>query len=239
MSELIRGEDVVIAEYNAEIDSWVIWGCARTCSLNLDTQFIETTVTGSGSYAEFLPTKHSFSGQLQGLIKLNVTDLVSLPTIRDYQINKVKLLLRFIRTGTGGTENYTSEGYFYIKNTSDEGTIDGMASFTVDLQGTGALTESFDPTDFSSIVSVVKRYEYTGTGGESSFTAATLIGKTILAVHKDGIGSSKMIVTGSPADKQVRLTGAYVSDKEVLLSGGDFAFAVPFEVGEEAYVLYR
>ena len=236
MSELIRGEDVVLAEYNAEVDAYVVWGCARTCSLNVDTQFIETTVTGHGAFAEFLPTKHSFSGQLQGLIKLNTTNLISLPTIRESQLAKTKLLMRFIRTGTGGANQYTTEGYFYIKNTSDEGTIDGMASFTVDIQGTGELTETFEPTE---ILGNMHRYEYTGTGGETGFTAASLIGKTILAVHKDGLGNSKMIVTGSPVDKQVRLTGSFVTDKEVLITTGVFTFAVPFEAGEEAYVLYR
>ena len=152
------------------------------------------------------------------------------------QINKEKHLIQFIRTGTGGVNNYTSEGYFFIKNTSDEGTIDGMASFTVDLQGSGELTETFEPTE---ILGNMHRYEYTGVGGETSFTAASLIGKTILAVNKDGMGNSKMIVSGTPTDKQVRLTGSYVSDKEVLITTGVFTFAVPFYPGEEAYVLYR
>ena len=68
---------------------------------------------------------------------------------------------------------------------------------------------------------------------------ASLIGKTILAVNKYGIGNSKMIVSCTPTDKQVRLTGSYVSDKEVLITTGVFTFAVPFYAGEEAYVLYR
>ena len=48
-----------------------------------------------------------------------------------------------------------------------------------------------------------------------------------------------MIVSGTPIDKQVRLTGSYASDKEVLITTGVFEFAVPYYAGEETYVLYR
>ena len=123
---------------------WVLYACATSATLNLATEFIETSVTGSGSFATFLPTKHSFTGTLNGVCSLEETPLLSLADLRTKQINKTALLMRFQRTDEAGNL-YTDEATFYIANSSDSGSFDDVDRFTIELQGTGALNATSTP----------------------------------------------------------------------------------------------
>ena len=79
-----------------------------------------------------------------------------------------------------------------------------------------------------TIVSM-KKYEYIATGGETSITTDLLIGKTILSVEKDGVGYTKIIITGTPTDKHVLYTN----------STGTISFASELTAGEYILVLYE
>lgn len=76
----------------------------------------------------------------------------------------------------------------------------------------------------------MKRLEYMASGGENNFSNTLLIGKDILAVYKDGIGSSK-IISG----------GGVLLNKEAGYRNptGNISFANTFERGEKAIVLYQ
>jgi len=232
---LVRGENVIVAEYNSIIDGWVLYGCARTCSLNVTTDFVETSVSGTGKFATFKPSKISVSGSLEGLVNIGATNLLSLSDLRKKQLDGTPILLRFQRIAIDGVNNYVDEFTCYISASEDNGAVDGMNSFTVEFKGTGQLTQLFTATPLvpvtpgTPIYSNLQRIEYTGTGGETVVTLAGLIGKTVLAVHKDGIGNSKLITSGTPSDKQVKFTTAT----------GVLQFAIPFEPGEESYILFR
>jgi hypothetical protein len=134
--------------------------------------------------------------------------------------------MRFERVGQSGNV-YTSEGKFYITSSDDTGSYADVSTFSINLQGTGALIEVFTPTPTAP--TTMQRLEYTGIGGEYSFTDTILIGKTILAAHKDGIGNSKLILTGTPLNKEVKFDSAT----------GLVEWGIPFEPNEEAYILYQ
>jgi len=221
--ELVLGKNIAV--YTWVSGAWKLFACARSASLNVSTSMLETTGVGSGKYASFLPQKNSFTGTIEGLINLDNTNL-RLSDFRDLQLNGVKLLMRFERTGTLNNV-YTSEGYFYITNSSDTGSYADISTFSIDLQGTGSLVEIFTPTSITPNAMI--RLEYTGTGGEYGFTDSALIGKDVIAIHKDGIGNSKIITSGTPLNKEAK----FVS------STGQVEWGIPFEIGEEAYVLYQ
>ena len=72
--------------------------------------------------------------------------------------------------------------------------------------------------------------DYSPVQDATSFAVASLIGKDILEVVKDGIGFCKIITSGTPVSKEVKYTS----------STGTFEFAIPFDSGEESpYVLYQ
>ena len=221
--ELVLGKNIVV--YTWVNGAWKMFACARTASFSLATTMLETTTIGSGSFASFLPQKHSFTGSIDGLINLDNTNL-RLSDFRNLQLNKQPLLMRFERTGNDSS-TYTTEGTFYITSSSDTGSYADIATFAIELQGSGALVEIFTPTPITP--NAVTRLEYTGTGGEYSFTDSALIGKDVVAVHKDGIGNSKLILSGTPINKEAKFDS----------TTGTITFGIPFEESEEAYVLYQ
>lgn len=137
---IVRGEDVLVYEY---IDGfgWVLYACARSVSLSLATEMIETSVSGAAGWYTGEPAQHSFTGTLSGLVNLDDPTKISLPDLRTKQINRTKLKLKFHRTANGIASVYIEEGFFYITNTTDEGSLNQVNTFSVELQGTGALTQ--------------------------------------------------------------------------------------------------
>jgi len=221
--DLVLGRDIVV--YTYDNGQWKMFACARTATFTLNTTMIETTSIGSGSFSSFLPQKHSFTGSIDGLTNLDNTNL-RLSDFRALQLNKQALLMRFERTSIDG-DTYTSEGTFYITSSTDTGSYADISTFAIELQGSGALTEIFTPTPITP--NAVTRLEYTGIGGEYSFTDSSLIGKDVVIINKDGIGNSKIILSGTPINKEAKFDS----------TTGTITWGIPFEPGEEAYVIYQ
>lgn len=70
---LVRGEDVILSAYtSAEGGSeYYPFGCARSVTFDISTDFIETSVTESGAFKTFIPSGKQFSGNIEGLVFLN------------------------------------------------------------------------------------------------------------------------------------------------------------------------
>lgn len=206
---------------------WKIKACGRSCTLNVTTETIDTSVSGGGIWRTFLATANSFNGSFDGVVFLEEPGKITLPQLRQKQVSHEVIMFRMQRTDEGGNV-YTDEGRIILTNSSDTGTYNDAATFAIDFVGTGALTQIFEITPVQN-PNPDMRYEYTGGGGETAFEDAALIGKYILHVDKDGVGRSRIITSGTPVNKEVRYTSA----------SGEFLFAQAFEPGEEAVVIYR
>ena len=228
----VLGENMVFYLYDG--GQWKAYMCARGGNMSIDTELIETTVTGSGNYRTFKPTVHSFGAAIDGIISLNEATGLTLPDLQGLQLAKTKILCRFTQTSQDG-DIYTKEAYFYIVNSTDTGSFDGIATFSIALKGTGSITQVFTPP--SPTDGIVYRYPAAGdtapaTTGAYTWTATGLANKTILSVHRDGRGSSDIITTGTPVGNEV----LYEDNG----SDGDFTWPFPFEDGETPpYVLYQ
>jgi len=222
---LVRGQNVVVLIFDGGV--WKHYACGRSCTFNISTEFIETSVAGHGKTSTFAPTKNSFTGSIDGLMDLNPSGKLSFPDLQQRQLAHQILLMRWQRTDESGNV-YTSEANFYISNSTDEGSFDNANIFSIELKGTGTPIQVFTPTATLNS-SKVKREPLTGVGGENTITKPALIGKDILEVVKDGLGYAKIILTGTPIGKEVKYTS----------STGSFEFAQQWEPGEEGYVLYQ
>ena len=70
---LVRGEDVILsALINQEgTDVPVPFGCARSVTFDISTDFIETSGINSGNFKTFLPSGKQYSGNIEGLVFLD------------------------------------------------------------------------------------------------------------------------------------------------------------------------
>lgn len=138
----ITGKNVVI--FIQDGADWKPYACAISCTLNIATEVIETSEKGAGLFATFKPTKNSFSGSISGITHISVANMFDLQELRNKQMTHQILNLRFDREADD-LKIYRSSGNFYITNSSDDGTLENMNTFTIDMQGTGPLTETIIP----------------------------------------------------------------------------------------------
>ena len=202
---LVKGDNVLVYFYDGGL--WKLYACGTACTLNVTTEFIETSVPLSGKNRTYRPTFNSFTGSISGLVHLNITNTLALPDLRAKQLNHEKLLMRFQRTANDGTV-YTDECYVYIANSSDDAPTGGVNTFTIDLRGTGAITQIFTPTSVNPNGKVKRTSTWISTGGETSHVFSELIGKDIIEVSIDARDATKIITSGTPVDNEVKFTVA-------------------------------
>ena len=219
-TNIVPGENWIGYAYDG--GTWKPIVCARSGNISIDTELLETTVTGSGNYRTFEPSVHTFGASLDGVCALGVAGSLGIADLQALQLAKTKVLWRFTQESVGG-DTYIKEAYFYITNSTDTGSFDGIATFSLSLKGTGSITTIFTPP--SPTTGIVYRYPAMGDTAPPTTGAYTwetgLIGKNILNVVKDGRGSSDIILSGTPVGNEV----LYDS------TTGDFTWTLPFEEG--------
>lgn len=137
----VTGENVILFEYVSE--EWRPYACARSVSINFVTELLETSVSGSGSWATYLPTKNSWTASMEGVVHLEESGKLSIGDLRTKQFNQTRIQIKFERTDEAGNI-YAESGYAFITNSSDTGSFNDMDTFAVDMQGTGAIAQIFD-----------------------------------------------------------------------------------------------
>jgi len=70
---LVRGEDVILSALISQEGTVVPvpFGCARSVTFDISTDFIETSGIDSGNFKTFLPSGKQFSGNIEGLVFLD------------------------------------------------------------------------------------------------------------------------------------------------------------------------
>jgi predicted secreted protein len=137
---IVKGTDAVVFFYNEALAQWITYGCARTCTININTDFLETSIIGTGTAKTFIPTSYSFEGDIEGLVNLEKTDNpLTIASLIYYQLNGIKLLMQF--NYEDQNNNFmTLQADFYVQNSSVISSFDNIATFNVGFKGTGALT---------------------------------------------------------------------------------------------------
>ena len=220
----IKGDNVVLYMYQGGI--WKPVVCGRDCSLTTNAEDIETSITGSGAWRTYEYVALTWTCTFDGVILLDGVNQVSAGDIRALQYSRQKVLIRYERIDMDGNV-YTEEGYALITSVSDSGNYEDLATFNIELKGTGPLTLIYTPTPVNT--GKVFRFEYTAPGGSDNFSDSSLISKDILDVVVDGIGRSQIITSGTPLNQEAK----YGSGT------GEITLPFPLDQDMEVYVLYQ
>lgn len=227
MAYTVQGKNVIIKAL--KLGDYRLFACAQSLRLTVETELKETSTTSTGPFKTFSPV---------GLSEWNVT-LGGVLFLRDQSTTK-NFALESI------TEQVRNNGYdITITFTDDEGYVQvfsgsvfipltdifketgSLAKFNIEFKGSGAFT--IDVTPPSPNTPPRMRYVYTATGGETFFSNASLIARTIEWV--DHVDQALKIVNSpsTPADlKEVEYTSA----------SGRFDFFQPLDAGAVVIILY-
>ena len=139
---LVNGKDAIVYIDEGGSTEQKIIGCFRSATLTMESEMMETSITGQGNSATFVPAKQSFSVSLEGLLFIDKEGLkYTTYNFIDAQQNERLLTVEFSYEDTSG--NFLSvSGSGYIKSNGITNSFDNNATFTVEIQGTGSLTVS-------------------------------------------------------------------------------------------------
>jgi len=226
---LVAGENFVLWFLDGGV--YKPYACARSGDIQVSTETLETTVTGSGNWKTFEGSVHAFTVGMEGVVSLNVSNHLSIAELQAKQFTKEKIYCRYIATSSSN-DIYRMEFYAIITGSTITSSFDGVTTFGVSMQGTGAISQIFTPPPPNS--GEVYRYPAAGDTAPATpgaYTWATgVTGATPLSIVKDGRGQSDIILSGTPVGNEA----LYDS------TTGDITFAVPFEDVETApYMLYQ
>lgn len=133
---IIRGQDVIFTVDDGAGNQVPIC-CARTAALATVADIGETSTSGTGQWKTYKGLKLSFSVSMAGLVSFDMN--YSIAALRQRQVALLPISFAFIGTDqTGRQEKYT--GSFIITNISTPSTYNGLLEYSVEGQGTGALT---------------------------------------------------------------------------------------------------
>lgn len=222
---LVRGKDTILYVYN--VDGYYPAMCATGMTFNAPQEMIPATSVNGGNFKQFVSGMTSWTVSLEGILQ-NVnsggygTFDFLLAATRQTGVD-----IKLVYTDPDGIDRVLS-GHAFIPNVSIRDNVADFALTSVELQGSGAYTiGSFTTPNPGSVFS----YIYTGTGGETSFTYAPLINRTILEALWFRAVPTEVITVGTPNAAQVKYTST--------TGTFDIEPAVPFTAGEKILILYQ
>lgn len=229
MSNIVKGENVTVFKYDDTIFAWVPYACARSCSFTIETDTIETSITGSGKYRTFVPRSNASVGTLEGLTQLGLANNLSIADLITLQINHEILLMRWEDVADNG-QVFTKELEMFITNSTQTASFDNVATFSVSLQGTGAITLVYTPTPI--IQGIMYRKEFILPAFADNVVLSELDGITIdnvISIILDNSDASIIIGSGTPVGQEVKYTS----------SGAIITFPFAPDMNLNGYVSYQ
>ena len=133
--ETIKGHNMILA-----LGGNVI-AASRECSLNIDREMIE--IAGSTADArEYIPGRYGFTLSASGLYAINSDGSMSSQALTSMLFEGTKVAVVFQASTDGSVVVETYEGKAYVQNITLSGSYNERSTYSVQMQGTGALTRT-------------------------------------------------------------------------------------------------
>jgi predicted secreted protein len=208
MASVINGTNILLYQYDTETSIGIPFGAATNCTFSTSVDQVEVTTTNSESYKEYLGSQISWNISADGFIALS--DYSYLFLLNKLQA-KEQIVVKFqIDNDNGdGSEDLgysVFTGLANIVNLDMTGPVEGAATYSVSLQGTGPYTVTGTQVTPGGVViesSNVTMHQYTAFGGETTITILALIGGTILSVTRGGIEVRSIATSGTATGDNV------------------------------------
>jgi predicted secreted protein len=130
----ILGTNVILYYFNGT--SNIPFAASTNCSFEVSVDQTNVTSATSAWFKEFKPDTASWSLTCDGLITLNDWDYKDM---LDTQLSRAAIVVRF---AVGTSTTYTIQGTANIESVSIAGPVEGVSTYSISLQGTGAYTIS-------------------------------------------------------------------------------------------------
>lgn len=136
----VNGKDAILYKFNDTTDEWVPFGCARSISLDISREMVETSITGNGVFKTYVPGAGSVSGTIEGLVFLSLDspDLVNMKELYDLIINGTTFNIKYYEKDTTNTAFLVKELTVLLESLNETASFDNMVTFSANFVGIGA-----------------------------------------------------------------------------------------------------
>lgn len=163
-SDTIIGRDVLL--YFLVNGIYQQAACATECTFNVVTDTVEVTTKthnqGQGSWRKIKPVFNSWSASVNGIQLLDTP--LKFSDIRQMQTDLSIIYIQYAKVSKSGRRYENWFGAGVITETDESAAVDDFAQFSIQIEGYGALTADFDPTNINQPIEMF--YYYTATGNE-------------------------------------------------------------------------
>ena len=208
--------------------------CAKSCSFEMRNEIINRTGVNDGIFPKRRIRRTEWSGSASGvLVTQNDSSRISPFYLIQESVRRTALEWQFEFTSLDG-DIRTIEGEALIENLPISGDVQSFVQVTVNIIGTGGFSMDVSPSSGIGDENVDSDYwtttEGTYTVSGLSVTGKSMVGKTILAIGREGTVYDP-ITTGSPVNRTALFNSA--------LGRITFDSNIPFNPGETVWAMWK
>jgi predicted secreted protein len=193
MASVINGTNIVLYYFNPTTSIAVPFGAATSCSFETSVDQVEVTSQTSAWFREYKSDVITWSVNCDGFVSLS--DNYNYAYLLQLVLDRTPITIKFSidnDNGTGsGLLGYTIlTGLANITSVSLTGPVENTSTYSVSLQGTGGYSiDGVAVTQQGINISsqIVKMYDYTATGGETTINLPGAIGFSCFSVTRGGV----------------------------------------------------
>lgn len=226
MSNPVEGSNVVLSMDVSGTYYPVL--CATDCTYTCNAEFVEKTGPTSGGVRQWARRLEEHISTVSGLTYVENDSTLSFFYILGLGVRREEQTFKITFTdGLGDVKTLTGVGLIGTQSINGPATDFSNCEIEIRWNQEPEFDAVDDPADECEIVN---KLFLTLSEGATSVTSATLSGKTILGVEREGLG--QVIISGTPA----------AGTRECVFSGTTISFdsTNPGNVGgEKIYVLYK
>lgn len=141
---VVLGKDVILS---ADFGGVTLpFGCARSCTFDIQREFVETSILSSGSFRTYIPSAATFTGTIEGLVALEEKETATtqyMGIIYDMFFNSTPIHITFYEVDETGEHFLSKSCYIYIESISETGSFDNVSTFSINFKGTGQPTINY------------------------------------------------------------------------------------------------
>ncbi len=149
---LVRGEDVILSALINQEGTIVPvpFGCARSVTFDISTDFIETSGIDSGNFKTFLPSGKQYTGNIEGLVFLDKQQTTETRATSTLDLTEIQNSVSFPTSGELFASIYVNEisGQLLIASTQT-GTFANFAAFLTHINN----RINIETTGYASVIS--------------------------------------------------------------------------------------
>jgi predicted secreted protein len=191
---IINGKDLMLYVYGdgniGTVDELYPVACDKTCSLEIDSDILETTVKDSGYWKTFLPSFNSAKITGDGLVDYSKT--MGLQSLQSKIMQRTLVVFKLVAE-LSDTEKVIYGGQGYLTSVTVSGAVGSAASFSYQLTATGEPdidntipVEGGDGTPADAMAQIYPIYFRTTTD-QTSYQNDALVSASLILFSIEGV----------------------------------------------------